>query len=162
MAVVPQHRIDGREFNRLVSPLLGLPVTRPWRGHGSAVFFELGPLKRVPRTHRPGHSLRGLATVMLEGIWRVERQHSIDFGADSAGRRIALRLRQIRRLVVQSIRLEGRLPELEIGLSNGRYVKSFMSWEAQPRWVLFLPDESWLCVSRGRVIPKVAAERRGG
>ena len=157
MANIEEHRVREADFERLVSPLVGLPITHAWRGYGSAIFFELGPLKRVRRDRRPGHSLKGVATVMLEGNWRIERRQSIEFGADSSDRRITNRLRKTKRLLVESVTLEGRLPELRIGLSEGRWVSSFMTFEGQPRWVLFLPDTSWLCVSRGRVIREAAA-----
>jgi len=48
--------------------------------------------------------------------------------------------------------LFGRLPEIELSLSNGIRVLSFMTAEGSPDWTLFdrLGDETrWLCVRRG-------------
>jgi hypothetical protein len=157
LAIAEQHRVDDAHFERLTSPLLGLPITHAWRGVGSAIFLELGPLKRVRRVRRLGHSLKGLASVMIEWGWRVERRRSIDVGSWSTDRKIDSGIRALKRLKVKSVQLEGRLPELCLGLSNGRWLQSFMISDSQPRWVLFLPDGSWLCVRRGVVIREVPA-----
>ena len=149
MAIAEAHRITDADFERLTAPLLGLPITHPWRGYGSALFLELGPLKRVRRVRRAGHSLKGLASVMIESSWRVERRRSIDFGDWSTDRKVDSGIRDLKRAKVESVQVEGRLPELCLALSDGRRVRSFMSSNGQPRWVLFLPDESWLCVSAG-------------
>ena len=145
-------RVDNINFERLVFPTLGLSITHPWRGVGSAIFLELGPLKRVPRIRVPGHDLKGLATVMIEWGWRVERPRSIEVGSWSTDRKIDVGIRRLKRLKVESIKVEGRLPELTIGLSDGRWLRTFMISDSQPSWVLFLPDGSWLHVERGMVI----------
>ena len=157
MGIAEQHRVSGTDFERLTAPLLGFPITHPWRGYGSALFLELGPLKRVRRVRRAGHSLKGLAGVMIEWSWRVERQRSIDFGSWSTDRKIDSGIRGLKRAKVESVHVEGRLPELRLALSDGRQVRSFMSSDGQPRWVLFLPDRSWLCVRRGVVTREVPA-----
>ena len=155
MAIVERHRVDDARFQRLTAPLVGLPVTRPWRGYGSALFLELGPLKRVRITRRAGHSLKGLASVMIEWGWRVERPRSVEFGSWSLDRRIDSGIRSLQRAKVESVQLDGRLPELSLGLSGGRWLRSFMISGGQPRWALFLPDGSWLCVQRGVLIREV-------
>ena len=156
MAIAQQHRVDDAHFERLTAPLLGLPVTHPWRGYGSAVFLELGPLKRE-RGLRGGVSLKGLASVMIEWGWRVERPRSIDFGSWSSDRRIDSGIRSLKRANVASVQLDGRLPELCLGLSGGRWLRSFMISDRQPNWVLFLPDGSWLRVTRGVLTREVPA-----
>jgi hypothetical protein len=157
LAIAEQHRVDGTDFERRTAPLLGLPITHPWRGYGSALFLELGPLKRVRRVRRAGHSLKGLAGVMIEWSWRVERPRSIEFGSWSADRTIDSGIRGLKRARVESVRVEGQLPELCLTLSDGRRVRSFMSSDGQPRWVLFLPDGSWLCVRRGVMLIRYPA-----
>jgi hypothetical protein len=52
---------------------------------------------------------------------------------------------------VQSITLEGALPELRVALDDGRALQSFTTVEGQPEWTLFLKDRSVLCVERGVV-----------
>lgn len=157
MAIAEQHRVTDADFERRTAPLLGLPITHPWRGHGSALFLELGPLKRIRRRRRAGHSLKGLAGVMIEWSWRVERQRSIDFGSWSTDSKIDSGIRGLKRAKVKSVQVEGRLPELCLALSDGRQVRSFMSSDGQPRWVLFLPDGSWLKVQRGVLMREVPA-----
>jgi hypothetical protein len=48
---------------------------------------------------------------------------------------------------VRDVKTFGRLPEIEIGLSNGMHILSFMTAEGLPTWTLFdrhSPDERWL------------------
>ena len=157
LGIAEHHRVSDADFERLTAPLVGLPITHPWRGYGSALFLELGPLKRVRRVRGKGHSHKGRASVMIEWSWRVERQRSIDFGSWSTDRKIDSGIRGLKRAKVESVQVEGRLPELCLALSDGRRIRSFMSSDGQPRWALFLPDESWLCVQRGVVIREVPA-----
>jgi hypothetical protein len=91
------------------------------------------PLKRVRRVRRAGHSLKGVAGVMIEWSWRVERPRPIDFGSWSTDRKIDSGVRGLKRAKVKSVPVEGRLPELCIALSDGRQVRSFMSSDGQPR-----------------------------
>jgi hypothetical protein len=70
-------RITRADFDELVAPLLGLPISGPWRGYGSTLFFELGRLRDEPllATHgrlAGGSSRKGEATVMIHWSWRVE------------------------------------------------------------------------------------------
>ena len=157
MAISDQHRVDGADFVRLTSPLVGLRITHPWRGYGAALFLELGPVKRVRRVGAHGHSVKGLASVMIEWGWRVERRRSIQFGAWSSDGQIDAGIQSLQRVKVDSIHVEGRLPELCLALSDGRLLRSFMTSSPQPRWVLFLPDGSWLKVMRGVLTREVPA-----
>jgi len=52
---------------------------------------------------------------------------------------------------IEDITLFGRLPELSIRLSGGKWIQSFMTADGQPDWWVFLTDESWLHVKRGCV-----------
>jgi hypothetical protein len=46
----------------------------------------------------------------------------------------------------------GRLPELVLGLSDGRWIHSFMTADGQPAWTVFLPGGGWLTVERGGIV----------
>lgn len=52
---------------------------------------------------------------------------------------------------VSEVLVEGRLPEPGIGLSDGRWVHSFMTAEGQPE-TIFLRAGGWITVERGRLI----------
>jgi len=145
--------ITPKQFRTLTRPLVGLTVTRPWRGYGSAIFMELGQLHREPfRTRTGGYSLKGQATIMIQWSWRVERQRSIAFGSWSGNRKITNGVAKLKDHSVEEIQLEGHLPELYMTLSDNLWVHSFATTESQPEWAVFLFDGSWIAVNRGRII----------
>lgn len=41
-------------FEAFVAPLIDLPVSHVWQGHGSAIFLEFSVLKPHPRVRRDG------------------------------------------------------------------------------------------------------------
>lgn len=139
--------ITAAGFRERVAPLLGMEVSRAWRGHGSALFLELGALHDEPGFR----GAQGQATVMIEWSWRVERPRSIAFGSWSTDRKMDFAIPRLAGRRVESIAAEGRLPELVIALSGGLWVHAFTTVEEQPQWVLFLPDQSWLHVVGGRL-----------
>ena len=61
--------------------VIGMPISHVWRGHGSALFIELGAL--APRTSRDGSAgePQGEAGVMIEWSWRIEDGPSIACGS---------------------------------------------------------------------------------
>ena len=143
------HHISSDEFHRLVQPLVGLPVSRAWRGYGSAAFLELGKLTEVyERTKRP----KGEAGVMIQWSWRVESARAIVVGSWCGDRKITHGVEALAGRKIEGISLVGRLPEVSIRLSGGRWLHSFMTADGQPTWSVFLPDGSWLCVRRGYVV----------
>ncbi len=152
------------DFNALVATIVGLPVARAWRGHGSAVFLELGKLRagtqRVSERARGPAGQFGEATIMIEWSWRVERRRSIQFGSFSSETRIDSGIASLVGPTVVAVSVVGRLPELVLSLSDGRWVHSFMTAGGQPVWTIFLPDASWLCVAHGHITHEVSNQRR--
>ena len=59
----------------------GLTIAHVWRGHGSALFIELGAL--TPTTRRDGSpgEPRGEISLMVEWSWRIEDGQSIAYGS---------------------------------------------------------------------------------
>ena len=60
------------EAVQFASPFLGKVVSRVRRGHGSAIFLEIGELD---------DNKKGELTVMIEWSWRVEDERQIAFGS---------------------------------------------------------------------------------
>jgi hypothetical protein len=152
-----EHRITAAELRERAAPLVGLPVSRPWRGYGSALFLELGTLREEPRppsrANPEGGAYRvGEATVMIEWSWRVERPRSIAFGSWSTDRRMDFGISRLEGHRVEGIAVEGRLPELVVALSGGLWVHAFSTVEGQPQWTLFLADGSWVTVAGGGLV----------
>src|SRR5438876_8451243 len=115
-------------------------VSHAWRGYGSALFRELGALRPVrPPRHAKGRATprhpKGEATAMIEWSWRIEGARSLEFGSWSSERRINAGIRRL-----ADITVAGRLPELVLALTGGRWVHSFMTADGQPEWVVFLRD----------------------
>ena len=152
-----QTPVSRSDWAVLTKPLVGLPVSLAWRGYGSAVFLELGRLRRVKELlnrqapRRPARP-QGIATVMIEWSWRVERARSIEVGSFSSERRIDAGIARLAGPAIEQIQVVGRLPELAIQLSDGRWVHSFMTADGQPSWTVFLQDGSWLNVGRGQLV----------
>jgi hypothetical protein len=78
MGGTARRSIDAEEFAELSQPIVGLPIAHAWRGHGSALFLELGRLHRVDltrlvRRQKQSGNPKGEAGVMIEWSWRIER-----------------------------------------------------------------------------------------
>ena len=140
--------ITNAEFLQMTRCLVGLPISRPWQGYGTAFFAEVGPLTHTYK--RTEHAKADLGLDFGYG-WRVEGQRSILFGSFSGRQKIHNGIESLTSLKIIDITVSGRLPELCVQLSDGRWVHSFATSEGQPEWSVFLNDSSWLTVKRGRV-----------
>ena len=60
-------QVTADEFQALIAPLLGMPISHPWKGYGSAIFLELGALDEAK------NNSNGEACICVEWDWRVER-----------------------------------------------------------------------------------------
>jgi hypothetical protein len=145
--------VNQSEFDDITRSFVGLELSRPWRGHGTALFSEVGPLLHTyERTKRP-RAERGLE---FSWSWRVESARSILFGSSSSDRRIARGVDSLAGLTIEGISLVGRLPELCVKLSGGLWIASYSASETQPDWSIFLSDGTWLTIRRGRVVREAA------
>ncbi len=151
-------QITANQFHELTRPLIGLPVSRAWRGFGSAIFLKLGELTEETRKRKDG-SLRttskGQITVMIKWSWRVERPQSIWFGSWSGNRKITNGIAKLKDTTVLDVTIEGRLPELVVQLSGGLWVHSFTTTDGQLEWSLLFhwkeqPVE-WINSEKGKL-----------
>jgi hypothetical protein len=138
-------------FAAFTAPLIGLPVSHVWRGHGSALFLEFGQLRPSTAERRDGSqgNPEGEMTLMIEWSWRIEGRRSILCGSWSEERKWARAFALLRNAAVTNVALFGRLPEIELCLSNDARVLSFMTSEGDPQWALFDRRENpdrWLSV----------------
>lgn len=117
--------------------LIGLPLSHFWRGHGSAIFLELGRL--TPATRRTGvtGNPRGELSLMVEWSWRIENRTSILCGSWSDEHLWEPTFDLLRNRAVVDLSVVGRLPEVVVALAEDRYVSSFMTAEGDPSWALF-------------------------
>lgn len=114
-----------------------LTVSHVWRGHGSALFVELGAL--TPSTRRDGTSgePNGEIGLMIEWSWRVEDAHSIMCGSWSDEDLLPPTFGRLLGRSVVDLSTFGRLPEVILSLSGDLHVVSFMTADGDPAWALF-------------------------
>ncbi|WP_426131900.1 hypothetical protein [Pararhizobium sp. PWRC1-1] len=115
----------------------GQALSSIWRGHGSAIFLEIGHLFPVPRRDGSDGKPTGEYTVMLEWSWRIENQTSILGSSWSDEEGWEALFNSLIGQTVRDLSMFGRLPELSLALSDEKYVVSFMTSEGQPAWTLF-------------------------
>ncbi|MFZ6799045.1 hypothetical protein ACO0KZ_04540 [Undibacterium sp. Di24W] len=134
--------------------LSGMTVSHVWLGIGSALFLELGTLSEGNKRKDGslGNSI-GEVTVMVDFDWRVERQRSILGGShDTPKRRISISNLLLNTTIV-SAQTVGRIPELQMQLSNKLWISTFSHDKGQPTWAVGFNSLGlgWLCVERGKL-----------
>ena len=159
MPKTTRQKVTPEQFEAFTRPLIGLPISRTWRGHGSAIFLEMGQLSERVRLRKDGSQRIthwGEFTVMIEWSWRVERARSVSFGSWSTTQIITNRLSKLQGLEVVQVAIEGRLPEITLQLSGGHWLRSFTTTQGQPRWCLFFNNSfnsegtiKWIHVENG-------------
>lgn len=148
--------VNRSDFKRLVAPLIGLSVNWPWRGYGSAIFLELGVLRRVLRKSGRGHRIDGEARIGIEWDWRVENACWIEFGSTSYDIELDAGLKTHQRRRIEAITIRGRVPEITIAFDDNRLLQSFMTNPGRPMWCVYLPDGSYIGIDEksGDVVRK--------
>jgi hypothetical protein len=141
-------------FEALAASLLGRSVSYLWRGHGSAIFIEIGEL--TPRSHRDGSTgyPEGEVSLGVEWSWRVEDATGILCGSWSEEGIWEEGLARLRGARIEGLTLFGRLPEVELATEGGVRFLSFSTTEGQPQWhVVDRRDDPahWFTVREGRL-----------
>lgn len=137
--------------------IVGLPLSSIWRGHGSAIFLEIGQLHPVQRRDGSSGSARGDYTIMMEWSWRIENQTAILGGSWSNEGGWDTLFQSLIGQTVRDMSVFGRLPELSLALSGEKYVVSFMTADGQPAWSLLRrtssdDQNSSLSVADGKIV----------
>jgi hypothetical protein len=136
------------EFNVAVRPLIGLPVSLPWKGYGSAVFLELGRL--TAPSPRGVHEC-GEACIFVEWDWRVEQETTILYGSSNSRPKIQEGIAGLAGTSIENVAAAGSVPELEITFANGQRLRSMAMVSGDPRWNLRLLDHNWISCEGGRL-----------
>jgi len=129
--------IVGSIFQGFREPLIDLPLSHLWRGHGSAIFLEFGLLTSRTRGDGTPRNPCGELSLMIQWSWRIENATSILCGSWSEEPLWEPTFDLLRNKVVTELSVVGRLPEIVVALSEGLYVSSFMTAEGDPQWCLF-------------------------
>lgn len=133
------NKLDDNSLQEFTSHLIGLPLSHVWKGYGSAVFFEFGALRPPTRQRRDGSPAapNGEMSLMIEWSWRIEDERSIVCGSWSDEANWDQAFSALLGSRVTRVNLFGRIPEIELELSNGFRILSFMTAEGLPDWTLF-------------------------
>ena len=132
------------QFEELTQPLIGLTVSLPWKGYGSAVFFELGHLS--PRATKRARHNEGEACISVEWDWRVETEGAVLYGSSNSRPKIEVGIRALQGETIESIVAAGQVPELEVRFSNGHCLKSMVMVTGDPEWSIKVLDGQWIYV----------------
>ena len=134
--------------------LIGKTVSHVWFGHGSALFLEIGALTESKRQNGELGNPKGELTVIADFGWRIEGQRSIVCGSGDSERRMSSAAQKLLGASVQAAQVAGRIPELQIELSNKLYLVTFSRYQGQPVWAVLFnsPQLGSLGVKGGRVI----------
>jgi hypothetical protein len=146
---MPQSPLTIDEANLLVRPLVGMPISLPWKGHGSAIFLELGnlaPLER-PRQRRQN----GQVTIYVGWDWRVEKGSRVLFGSSNSKPEIEDGIDALTGVTIQNISIQGFVPELAIEFSNGARMMSAAMRTDTSEWSIRLPGAVWISCDEGVV-----------
>jgi hypothetical protein len=139
-------RIPPPEFT---SALAGLRVSRPWKGHGSAIFLELGQLSEFPGLQ--GGSVTGQACISIEWDWRMELGSSIVVGSSDSGSTIHSYLKLVRDAAITAIEIAGEVPEIVVHVSTGHVFRSMAMLRGAPQWSIRSQNNSWLHTKDGEL-----------
>ena len=147
-----------RVLSELRQVIVGRTVAHVWRGHGSAIFLELGALTSSVRADGHPAQPRGELSIGIEWSWRFERPRSILGGTWSDERRWPAFFRSILGRSICDLAVLGTLPEIELTFSNGMRLRSFMNDAGQPQWSVIEQRpghvRTW-CVQRGRIVCEI-------
>jgi hypothetical protein len=132
------HDVMSDMFSEFSNKLAGLPASRGWRGHGSAVFVEFGKLTERPaRRDGTKGGAQGQMTLMIQWSWRIEGRRSILGGSWSNESCWPRLFRLLEGTAVRQAALYGLLPEVEITFANDVRLLSFQTVSGDPQWTLF-------------------------
>ena len=141
-------------FEALAASLSGQPISYLWRGYGSAVFIEFGEL--TPTTNRDGSPVHpeGQVSLRVEWSWRIEDDSTILSGSWSEEDLWEPSFDRLRDARVESVKLFGKLPEIELSTDDGVRFVSFSTTEGQPQWHLVdrrYGAQRWLSIRDGKL-----------
>jgi hypothetical protein len=142
--------ISGDDFEALVQPLLGLRVSLPWKGYGSAIFLELGELVSL-KSNRRRHD-NGEACISVTWDWRVEAETAVLYGSSNSRPEIDAGIQTLKGTTVEAIGVVGQVPELVVRFSNGHCLRSMVMVTGNPEWAIRLTDDSWINAKRGLLL----------
>jgi hypothetical protein len=125
------------DFNEFTRPLVGMRLTHIWRGYGSAIFLNFGELHhRLWKTGRLSWNPCGEMSISLTWSWRIEGRRRIWLGSWSDEEKWQKFFDKMVGATVKEVKTFARLAEIDVELSCGLHVVSFMTAEGDPEWAI--------------------------
>jgi hypothetical protein len=146
----PEFVVSLAEARALLAPLVGQSVTRPWKGYGSAIFFELGELS-TEREGKTGYN-KGAFTLMIEWDWRIEVAWRVALSSSHHEDVIESSVEHLFGTTVTNIDVCGEVPQLVVQFSNGMLLRTRTLRRGDPEWTVFLRDSRWVTARHGELL----------
>jgi len=139
------------EAEIFIEALKNKKISHVWRGYGSAIFLEVGELKRNTKSNNP----EGECCIAIEGSWRIENKKSIILGSWSENEEIDDVTSILIDREIKNISFFSRLKEIELELNHEYWLLSFATEKGNPEWSIKNNNE-WLSYQNGEfVIEKI-------
>ena len=135
------------DANLQIESLVGLTVSLPWKGYGSAIFLELGVLS--PIQHPRQHHKQGEACISIEWDWRIEEGSKVVCGSSNSRPTIKREVEALCGETIEELSIHGEVPELLIHFSGGKRLISAAMLAGYPRWSIRLSSETWMACDEG-------------
>lgn len=145
------------EFRQRAATLIGMPVSKPWKGYGSTIFLDLGLLRAAP----DGKTEKAEACISIDWDWRLENDRKVICGSSNSGPKISACLAAIERLTISGVALEGSPHELVVTFSNGVRLRSMAMVSGHPQWLIKLPGDYWVSCEEGSLVSSNGTDADG-
>jgi hypothetical protein len=147
--LMPYTKQPIEDFQKLVQPIIGMVVSLPWKGFGTAVFFELGQLAEIETELGWRQHKNGEASIGVQWDWRVERGYEVLFGSSNSRPEMEEGILTLQDTTIEKISVAGHVPEIEVLFSNGDCLRSMVMVSGEPEWSITLPDGNLVFPSCG-------------
>jgi hypothetical protein len=140
--------LTAEQANEKIQTLIGLPVSLPWKGCGSAIFLELGELTQPTNRQRRARD-EGEVCIYVGWDWRCETGNTVLFGSSNSRPAIERGIQALRESKVTSIAISGKVPELSIEFSNGYRLITAAMLPDGSKWRVRFKESSYLSADKG-------------
>ena len=127
---------------KILTGLVGLPVSHVWFSDHSVVYLELGDLKPNPKQRGDGSQMNpnGEMSIYCGYDWRIEDHNSIVCSRDNPDKTRKNVFESLKDTEVIEVGLFGRIPELSVGFSSGLWLATYGLSEGDPDWTVTRRD----------------------
>ena len=131
-----------------LNELIGLPVSLPWTGYGTAIFLELGKLKR--KKNRRNYEV-GEVCIHVSWDWRLEKGSHVLFGSSNSLPEIDDGIKSLKGNIVEYIKIVGDIKEIEIGFNDKSILKSMIMIDYDPEWSIKIKNGKYIYPKDGNL-----------